>query len=59
MSTVRGHSGLFIYQRAGNNHPGYPHSVFLVMSFIVSGARIAFSLSDKEINILKTKQDSS
>ncbi len=30
------------------------------MSFIVSGARIAFfSLSDKEINILKTKQDSS
>jgi putative hemolysin len=33
---------------------------FLVMSFIVSGSRIAFfSLSDKEINILKTKQDSS
>jgi gliding motility-associated protein GldE len=30
------------------------------MSFIVSGSRIAFfSLSDKEINILKTKQDSS
>jgi putative hemolysin len=33
---------------------------FLVMSFIVSGSRIAFfSLSEKEINILKTKQDSS
>jgi putative hemolysin len=33
---------------------------FLVMSFIVSGSRIAFfSLSDKDINILKTKQDSS
>jgi putative hemolysin len=33
---------------------------FLVMSFIVSGSRIAFfSLSDKEVNILKTKQDSS
>ena len=33
---------------------------FLVMSFIVSGSRIAFfSLSDKEIIILKTKQDSS
>jgi len=32
----------------------------LVMSFIVSGSRIAFfSLSDKDINILKTKQDSS
>jgi gliding motility-associated protein GldE len=30
------------------------------MSFIVSGSRIAFfSLSDKEVNILKTKQDSS
>src|ERR1700712_3333037 len=33
---------------------------FLVMSFIVSGSRIAFfSLSEKEINILKTKQYSS
>lgn len=33
---------------------------FLVMSFIVSGSRIAFfSLTDKDINILKTKQDSS
>ncbi len=33
---------------------------FLVMSFIVSGSRIAFfSLSEKEVNILKTKQDSS
>ena len=33
---------------------------FLVMTFIVSGSRIAFfSLSDKEVNILKTKQDSS
>jgi putative hemolysin len=32
----------------------------LVMSFIVSGSRIAFfSLSDKDINVLKTKQDSS
>jgi len=32
----------------------------LVMSFIVSGSRIAFfSLSDKDINILKTKQDTS
>ena len=31
----------------------------LVMSFIVSGSRIAFfSLSDKDINVLKTKQDS-
>jgi gliding motility-associated protein GldE len=33
---------------------------FLVMTFIVSGSRIAFfSLSDKEVNILKTKQDTS
>ncbi len=32
----------------------------LVMSFIISGSRIAlFSLTDKDINILKTKQDSS
>jgi putative hemolysin len=32
----------------------------LVMSFIVAGSKIAFfSLSDKDINILKTKQDSS
>jgi len=32
----------------------------LVMSFIVSGSRIAFfSLTDKDINILKTKQDTS
>lgn len=32
----------------------------LVMSFIVSGSKIAFfSLTDKDINILKTKQDSS
>ena len=33
---------------------------FLVMSFIVSGSKIAFfSLTDKDINILKTKQDTS
>ncbi len=33
---------------------------FLVMSFIVSGSKIAFfSLTDKDINILKTKQDAS
>jgi putative hemolysin len=33
---------------------------FLLMSFIVSGSKIAFfSLTDKDINILKTKQDSS
>ena len=32
----------------------------LIMSFIVSGSRIAFfSLKDKDVNILKTKQDSS
>lgn len=32
----------------------------LVMSFIVSGSKIAFfSLTDKDINILKTKQDAS
>lgn len=32
----------------------------LVMSFIVSGSKIAFfSLSDKDVNVLKTKQDSS
>ena len=31
---------------------------FLVLSFIISGSRIAFfSLTDKDINILKTKQD--
>lgn len=33
---------------------------FLVLSFIVSGSKIAFfSLTDKDINILKTKQDAS
>jgi len=33
---------------------------FLIISFIVSGSKIAFfSLTDKDINILKTKQDSS
>jgi putative hemolysin len=32
----------------------------LVMSFIVSGSKIAFfSLTDKDVNVLKTKQDSS
>ena len=50
----------FIHQCAGNDHPGYPHSFFSGDVFYVSGSRIAFfSLSDKEINILKTKQDSS
>ena len=33
---------------------------FLVLSFILSGSKIAFfSLTDKDINILKTKQDAS
>jgi gliding motility-associated protein GldE len=33
---------------------------FLIISFIVSGSKIAFfSLTDKDINVLKTKQDSS
>ena len=61
MSTAQGHPGLFLLINAQvTTILVILILFFLVMSFIVSGARIAFfSLSDKEINILKTKQDSS
>ncbi len=61
MSTAQGHSGLFLFINVqATTILVILILFFLVMSFIVSGARIAFfSLSDKEINILKTKQDSS
>jgi putative hemolysin len=61
MSTVQGRPGLFLFINVqATTILVILILFFLVMSFIVSGARIAFfSLSDKEINILKTKQDSS
>ena len=61
MSTAFGHSGIFLFINAqATTVLVILILFFLVMSFIVSGSRIAFfSLSDKEINILKTKQDSS
>ena len=61
MSTYPGHPGLFLFINAqATTILVILILFFLVMSFIVSGSRIAFfSLSDKEINILKTKQDSS
>ena len=61
MSTAQGHPGLFLFINVqATTILVILILFFLVMSFIVSGARIAFfSLSDKEINILKTKQDSS
>ncbi|HEY4935141.1 MAG TPA: gliding motility-associated protein GldE [Puia sp.] len=61
MSTAHGHPGLFLFINAqATTILVILILFFLVMSFIVSGSRIAFfSLSDKEINILKTKQDSS
>ena len=61
MSTAPGHLCLFLLINAqATTILVILILFFLVMSFIVSGSRIAFfSLSDKEINILKTKQDSS
>jgi putative hemolysin len=61
MSTAPGHSCMFLLINAqATTILVILILFFLVMSFIVSGSRIAFfSLSDKEINILKTKQDSS
>ena len=61
MSIAFGHSGIFLFINAqATTVLVILILFFLVMSFIVSGSRIAFfSLSDKEINILKTKQDSS
>jgi putative hemolysin len=61
MSTAYGHRDLFLLINAqATTILVILILFFLVMSFIVSGSRIAFfSLSDKEINILKTKQDSS
>jgi len=61
MSTAQGHPGPFLFINVqATTILVILILFFLVMSFIVSGARIAFfSLSDKEINILKTKQDSS
>jgi putative hemolysin len=61
MSTAQGHRDLFLLINAqATTILVILILFFLVMSFIVSGSRIAFfSLSDKEINILKTKQDSS
>jgi putative hemolysin len=61
MISDRGHTGLFLFINAqATTILVILILFFLVMSFIVSGSRIAFfSLSDKEINILKTKQDSS
>jgi putative hemolysin len=61
MSTAFGHTGIFLFINAqATTILVILILFFLVMSFIVSGSRIAFfSLSDKEINILKTKQDSS
>jgi magnesium and cobalt exporter, CNNM family len=59
--STHGHQGLFLFINAqATTILVILILFFLVMSFIVSGSRIAFfSLSDKEINILKTKQDSS
>jgi putative hemolysin len=61
MISDQGHTGLFLFINAqATTILVILILFFLVMSFIVSGSRIAFfSLSDKEINILKTKQDSS
>jgi putative hemolysin len=61
MINAQGHTGLFLFINAqATTILVILILFFLVMSFIVSGSRIAFfSLSDKEINILKTKQDSS
>jgi putative hemolysin len=61
MSAAHGHLGLLLLINAqATTILVIIILFFLVMSFIVSGSRIAFfSLSDKEINILKTKQDSS
>jgi putative hemolysin len=61
MSTAHGHPGPFLFINAqATTILVILILFFLVMSFIVSGSRIAFfSLSEKEINILKTKQDSS
>src|SRR5450432_2192527 len=61
MLTAHGHQGLLLVINAqATTILVILILFFLVMSFIVSGSRIAFfSLSDKEINILKTKQDSS
>jgi putative hemolysin len=61
MSTAFGHPGILLFINAqATTVLVILILFFLVMSFIVSGSRIAFfSLSDKEINILKTKQDSS
>ena len=61
MSTAYGHPGFFLLINAqATTILVILILFFLVMSFIVSGSHIAFfSLSDKEINILKTKQDSS
>jgi putative hemolysin len=61
MSTACGHPGPFLFINAqATTILVILILFFLVMSFIVSGSRIAFfSLSEKEINILKTKQDSS
>jgi len=61
MSAAQGHRGLLLLINAqATTILVVLILFFLVMSFIVSGSRIAFfSLSDKEINILKTKQDSS
>jgi putative hemolysin len=60
-STACGHPGPFLFINAqATTILVILILFFLVMSFIVSGSRIAFfSLSEKEINILKTKQDSS
>jgi putative hemolysin len=59
--STHGHPGLFLYINAqATTILVILILFFLIMTFIVSGSRIAFfSLSDKEINILKTKQDSS
>lgn len=61
ISSANGHPGLLLFINAqATTILVILILFFLVMSFIVSGSRIAFfSLSDKEINILKTKQDSS
>lgn len=61
MSSAQEHPGVFLFINAqATTILVILILFFLVMSFIVSGARIAFfSLSDKEINVLKTKQDSS
>src|ERR1700682_3111723 len=61
MSSANGHPGLLLIINAQATTILVILILFLlVMSFIVSGSRIAFfSLTDKDINILKTKQDTS